>query len=77
VLHQSVSVWSAEKSAIKKKYTNTRATVLDRLVRDREFPKVVADHLWLNFDRIEDLERAAVQHRRLSLGPTDGHTLPL
>lgn len=51
--------------------------MLDRLVRDREFPKVVADHLWLNFDRIEDLERAAVQHRRLSLGPTDGHTLPL
>ncbi len=76
MLHQSVSVWSAEKSAIKK-YTNTRATVLDRLVRDREFPKVVADHLWLDFDRIEDLEGATIQHRCLTLGPTDGHTLPL
>ena len=42
------------------RYTNTRATVLDRLVRDREFPKVVADHLWLNFDRIEDLERVTI-----------------
>ena len=35
--------------------TYTRATVLNRLVRNREFSKVVADHLWLDFDRVEDL----------------------
>lgn len=41
-----------------KRKTNTRATVLDRLVRNREFPEVVADHLWFNFDRVEDLGKA-------------------
>jgi hypothetical protein len=35
--------------------TNTRATVLDWLVSDREFPKVVANHFGLNFNLVEVL----------------------
>ena len=34
--------------------TNTGTTVLDRLVRDGEFTEVVADHLGLDFDLVED-----------------------
>jgi hypothetical protein len=41
-----------------KRKTNTGATVLDRLVRNRKFPEVVTDHLWFNFDRVEDLGKA-------------------
>jgi hypothetical protein len=39
------------------KETYTRATMLNRLVRNRKFTKVVADHLWLDFDGVEDLRR--------------------
>jgi hypothetical protein len=60
-----------------KRKTDTRASVLDGLVRDGEFPKVVADHFWFNFDRVEDLVRATTQHRLLTPRPTDEHTLPL
>ena len=34
---------------------NARAPVAHRLVCDREFPEIVADHLGLNLDAIEDL----------------------
>lgn len=37
--------------------TDTRTTVLDRLVRDGEFTEVVADHLGLDFDLVEFLAR--------------------
>jgi hypothetical protein len=33
--------------------TNTRPTMLNRLVRDRELPQVVSHHLRLDFDLIE------------------------
>ena len=35
--------------------TNTRATVLDWLVSNREFPKVVANHFGLDFNLVEVL----------------------
>ena len=35
--------------------TDTGATVLDGLVRARELGEVVANHLGLDFDRVEDL----------------------
>lgn len=46
---------SAERRRFEKTYT--RATMLDRLVRNRKFSKVVADHLWLDFDGVEDLRK--------------------
>jgi len=35
--------------------TNTRTTVLDGLVRDREFTQVVTGHLRLDFNSVESL----------------------
>ena len=39
-----------------KRWTYTRATVLDGLVRARELGKVVAGHFWLDLNGVEDLE---------------------
>lgn len=36
--------------------TNTGTTVLDGLVRDGELGEVVADHLGLDLDAVEDLD---------------------
>lgn len=51
--------------------TNTRATMLDRLVRNRKFSKVVADHLWLDFDGVEDLPVVDPHNRTNHLGNND------
>lgn len=42
--------------------TDTRSTVLDRLVRDGEFTQVVSDHLGFDFDLVELLSRVYTDH---------------
>lgn len=51
--------------------TDTRATVLDGLVRDGELGKVVADHLGLDFDLRELLAVVDTDHRPDHLGDDD------
>lgn len=80
MLHQSglrMSVVVVGKRSIEKTYT--RATMLNRLVRNRKFSKVVADHLWLDFDGVEDLRKQAQILRiiPLLLEKGRGHTFPL
>lgn len=41
--------------------TNTGSTVLDGLVRDGEFGKVMTRHLWLDFHRRESLHETTYQ----------------
>jgi len=51
--------------------TNTGATVLDRLVRDRELGQVVANHLGLDFNLVELLSRIDADDRSNHLGEDD------
>jgi len=52
--------------------TNTRSSVLDWLVGDREFTKVVTNHLWLDLDLVELLSGVNTDNRADHLGD-DNH----
>jgi len=52
--------------------TNTRATVLHRLVCDRELSQVVSNHLSLDFHSVEDLSVVDTDHASNHLG-NDNH----